>query len=140
MKALALMLVPALASCGIASAGQSPRSERAETRLTRALGGKVAGTARKCIARFRSNDLEIVDRNTILFKNGRNLVYRNDPEGGCAGLDPSRTIVTSSVGSDLCRGDTIRVVDRLSRSTVGVCAFSDFIPYVGNGAASPGGS
>ena len=140
MKALALMLLPALASCGIVSAGQSPRSERAETRLTRALSGKIAEAPQRCISRFRRNDLEIVDRNTILFKNGRNLVYRNDPEGGCAGLDPSRTIVTTSISDDLCQGDIIRVVDQVSQSTVGVCAFSDFIPYVGNGAASPRGS
>lgn len=129
MKFLPLLLVPALAACGMAASGEAPRSERAQTRLTVALEGKVAGVPQQCISRFRRNELEIVDRGTILFKNGRDLVYRNDPEGGCQGLDRSRTIVTTSISGDLCRGDTIRVIDQLSGSTVGICSFSDFTPY-----------
>lgn len=126
---LALLALPALAACGMAASGPEPRSARAETRLARALDGKVAGEPLKCIPRHGRNDLEIVDDNTLLFKNGRNLVYRNDPEGGCSGLDPTRTIVTTSLTGDLCRGDTIRVVDRGSRSVISACAFSDFVPY-----------
>lgn len=135
MKTLSLALFPALAACGMTSAEQTARSERAETRLTRALAGKVAGAPQRCVSRQRAHDLEIVDSNTVLFKNGRSLVYRNDPEGGCGGLDPSRTIVTNSVGSgDLCRGDTVRVVDRTSGAVVGSCAFADFVPYRSTGA------
>lgn len=130
MKTLPLALLPALAACGMVSTAQAPRSERAETRLTRALAGKVAGPPQRCLSRQRADDLEIVDSRTILFKNGRSLLYRNDPEGGCGGLDPSRTIVTSSFGSSgLCRGDIVRVVDRTSGGVVGSCAFADFVPY-----------
>lgn len=129
MKMLPLVVLSMLAACAMSSTAQAPRSERAETRLARALEGKVAGAPQRCVPRYRTNDLEIVDRNTILFKNGRDLVYRNDPEGGCGGLDPTRTIVTSSIGSDQCRGDIIRVVDRTSGNLVGSCAFADFIPY-----------
>ena len=139
MKMLPLLLLPALAACGI-SAAERPRSERAQTRLTRALDGKIAGEPRQCISRFRRNELEIVDRNTLLSKNGRNLVYRNDPEGGCGGLDPSRTIVTTSINGDLCRGDIVRVVDQTSGFLVGSCAFSDFVPYQPAGAARRRGS
>jgi len=128
MKLLALFMLIPLTACG-ASYENAPRSERAQTRLTRALEGKVAGVPQQCISRFRRNDQEIVDRNTILFKNGRNLVYRNDPEGGCNGLDRTRAIVVTLFNDDLCRGDIIRVVDTVSGSTVGTCAFSDFIPY-----------
>lgn len=139
MKTLAPMLLCVLAACGMASTAQGPRGERADTRLTQALAGKSAAPAQRCLARIRTNDLEIVDRGTILFKNGRGLVYRNDPEGGCPGLDPTRTIVTTSLGGDLCRNDTVRVVDRTSGSVVGACALSDFVPYAAPGVRIPAG-
>ena len=130
MKALSLLLLLPLASCGLASGGEAPRTERAQTRLTRALDGKVAGAPQRCLPAFDRFDLEIVDSNTILYKSGRNLVYRNDPEGGCGGLDPTRIIVTNPVGGgQACRGDIIRVVDRTGGFQVGSCAFSDFVPY-----------
>lgn len=129
MKHPALLLLTALAACGPMTAGQAPRSERAQTRLTLALGDKVAGEPQRCLPRHQRNDLEIVDRNTLLFKSGRNLVYRNDPEGGCGGLDATGTIVTTSPTGDTCRGDIIRVVDQTTGAFVGACAFSDFIPY-----------
>lgn len=128
-----LFLVPlascGLASCGLATAEQAPRGERAQTRLVRALDGLVAGEARRCIAMTESRDIEIFDRGTVLFTNGSGLVYRNDPEGGCPGLGAGRAIVSTSPGSQLCRGDGIRVVDQLSGSVVGACAYADFIPY-----------
>ncbi len=140
MKLLASLSLLALAACG-ASYEDAPRSQRAQTRLDRALDGKVAGEPQRCISRFRRNEQEIVDRNTILFKNGRDLVYRNDPEGGCGGLDPTRAILINTIGDgDFCRGDIIRVFDTTSGSTVGSCAFSDFIPYRRPGSRAGRGS
>lgn len=129
MKALPLLLLLPLASCGFASGEERPRTERAQTRLTRALEGKVAGEPQRCLPPYGRNELEVIDRNTLLYKSGRNLVYRNDPEGGCGGLDQTRTIVTTSHNGQTCRGDIIRIVDQVSGSFVGSCAFSDFIPY-----------
>lgn len=141
MKILIFGLLPLLASCGVNAGEQSVRSERAQTRLTKALEGKVAGAPQRCLPRFSRNDQRIIDRNTILYANGR-TVYRNDPIGGCGGLDPGRTIVTTSIGGsgELCQGDIIRVVDQVSGGIVGSCAFSDFIPYRTPDAPSPRGS
>lgn len=140
MKTLALLLLPPIAACSGLGA-QPPRTERAQTRLTRALEGLVAGPPQRCISPFRRNDQDIIDRGTILFKNGRDLVYRNDPEGGCQGLDRSRTILVTSINGDYCRGDIIRVLDQTTGSTVGSCAFSDFIPYTRpNSRIDPKGS
>lgn len=127
-------------ACGISGA-EPARTGRAQTRLAQALDGLVAGPPQRCMPSFRGNDYEIVDRGTILFKNGRDLVFRNDPEGGCQGLDGSRSILVSSFGSDYCRGDLVRVLDRTTGAAVGTCSFSDFIPYTrSTGRADPGGS
>ncbi len=129
MKEIGLILLALLASCGLAATEQSPRTERAQTRLTQALDGLVAGPPRRCVPSSDSRNPEIIDRGTILFANGSGLVYRNDPEGGCPGLGAGRIIVSMSPGSQLCRGDTIRIVDQLSGSVVGACAYADFVPY-----------
>lgn len=128
VKILALLLVPLLATCGTLG-DAPPRSERAQTRLSDALAGKVAGPPQRCLPRYGRADQQIVDRGTILYRQGRNLLYRNDPVGGCNGLDPTRTLLTISHNGDLCRGDIIRVLDQSSGAVVGSCAFGDFIPY-----------
>lgn len=140
MKASSLALLVPLAACGFASTEQAPRTERAQTRLTQALEGKVAGEPQRCLPLHGRHDLEIVDRNTLLYKSGRDLVYRNDPEGGCGGLDPTRTIVTTPFNGQNCRGDIIRVIDRTGGGFVGSCAFSDFIPYRVPGTGRRNGS
>lgn len=145
MKAHPLLLLLPLASCGLASCGlasaeERPRTERAQTRLTRALEGKVAGKPQRCLPPFSRTDLEVIDRNTLLYKSGRDIVYRNDPEGGCGSLDPTRTIVTTPLNGQTCRGDIIRVVDLPSGAMVGSCAFSDFIPYRVPGTGRGNGS
>lgn len=126
--ALPLLALPLLATCGTAGE-MPPRSERAQTRLTEALAGKVAGPPQRCLPRYRSADQQIVDRGTILYRQGRDIVYRNDPAGGCNGLDSTRTLLTITLNGDLCRGDIIRVLDQSSGAVVGSCEFGDFIPY-----------
>lgn len=129
MKLFGALLLPLLAGCG--ALGEPPqRSERAQTRLSRALDGKIALEPQRCLPRYRSLDQEIVDRGTILFRDGRNRVFRNDPEGGCPGLDPGRILVVRPLTGELCRGDIVQVVDSTTGTQVGSCAFSDFVPFV----------
>lgn len=129
MKSPGLLLLPFLAACGTLG-DAPPRSDRAETQLTQALAGKVARAPQRCLPFYRRQDQQIVDRGTILYRQGRDLLYRNDPIGGCNGLDPSRTLLTVSLSGDLCRGDIIRVLEPSTGTIVGSCAFGDFVPYV----------
>ena len=129
MKFLPFVLLLPLAACG--GLGAEPeRGPRAADRLAEALAGKVAGAPQRCLPRYRSVEQEIVDSRTILYRQGRGLVYRNDPPGGCAGLDRTRTLVIRPInGGDYCGGDIVRVVDQTTGTQVGSCAFSDFVPY-----------
>lgn len=130
MKMLPLIVAGSMLAGCTALGEEPPRSDRAQTRLTRALGGKVAGEPRRCLPRYRSVDQEIVDRNTILYRQGRDLVYRNDPIGGCNGLDRTRALLIMPVtGGEYCSGDIIRILDQQTGLNVGSCAFADFVPY-----------
>lgn len=140
MKTLIPLAFLGLSACS-GPAREPVRTARAETRLTEALAGLVPGEPQRCLSQFRRNEQEIVDRGTILYRQGRDLVYRNDPLGGCGSLDPTRTLVVTSFNGDYCRGDIVRVLDPSTGTIVGSCSFSDFVPYTRPGSrADPRGS
>jgi hypothetical protein len=130
LRPATLLLVTAAVSACAASAVSEPRTARAESKLARELAGKVAGPPVKCLPSIRTSDMTIVDDNTILFRDGRNRVYRNDPPGGCSPMGGAGyTLVTRSITGQMCRGDFVQVVDLRSRITAGACSLGEFSPY-----------
>ena len=130
MRSAAILVMTAAASACAASAISEPRTAKAESKLARELAGKVAGAPVKCLPSHRTSDMTIIDDNTILFRDGRNLVYRNDPPGGCSPMgNAGYTLVTRSFTGQMCRGDFVQVVDLTSRITAGACSLGEFIPY-----------
>ena len=105
------------------------RTDRAQATYERALAGKTAGRAEKCLPLHRSRDMEKIDDTTILFRDG-STTYVNTTLGACNGMgDQSYALVTRNVGPQLCRGDIATVTDMTSGMTVGSCALGDFVPY-----------
>lgn len=120
--------VVGLCACATASEPEQ-RSAKDQATYDRMLAGKVAGKAEKCLPTRRSNDMTVIDDNTILFRDGR-TVYVNQPLGGCNNLHQSgRALVTKNFGPQLCRGDLATVVDNTSGMTLGACSLGDFVPY-----------
>ena len=119
-----------LASCTANMAGPEPRNLRAENKLRQALAGKVAGRAVDCLPTYRSNDMQVIDDYTILFRDGRRT-YLQAPRGGCSPIGSGHyTLVTHSYGgSGLCRGDIAQVVDLQNGFTVGSCSLNEFVPF-----------
>ena len=116
--------------CACATASEpAQRSDKAQATYDRMLAGKVAGKAEKCLPTYRSNDMTIIDDDTVLFRDGR-TVYVNQPLGGCQSLSRSGSaLVTRNMGPQLCRGDLATVVDNTSGMTLGACSLGDFVPY-----------
>jgi hypothetical protein len=116
--------------CACATASEpAQRSAQAQHEYDHLLAGKVPGKAEKCLPTYRSNDMTIIDDETILFRDGR-TVYVNKPLGGCNNLHQSgRALVTKNFGPQLCRGDLATVVDNSSGMSVGACSLGDFVPY-----------
>ena len=125
-----ILAATSLAGCTASMAGPQPRNLRAENELHRALAGKVAGRPVDCLQTYRSNDMQVIDDNTILFHDGRRT-YVQAPRGGCAPLGSGHyTLVTHSFGGNgLCRGDIARVVDLQNGFTVGSCSLDEFVPF-----------
>lgn len=126
----AVPVVAVIAGCAAQPMGPD-REARSQARLAQALAGKVAGSPVSCLPHFRSNDMEVIDSDTILFRDGR-TTYVQHTNGGCypTGSSAGYTLVTKTIGGGgLCRGDIATVIDNGSRFFAGSCSFNDFVPY-----------
>jgi hypothetical protein len=126
---VALGAAALLGSCASTPA-QETRSPKAQKELDEALAGRTPGAPVNCLPNWRSNDMQIIDDYTILFRDGR-TVYVQNPRGGCNGLGSGAyTLVTRQYGTNqLCSGDINRMVDLRTGMGGGSCVFSPFIPY-----------
>ena len=110
--------------------GRPAQSPAASTKLAKALAGRTAGPAVRCVPGARTDDMKVIDDGTILFGQGR-TVYLQRPAGGCPSLKlGGYSLVSRQFGSGrLCQGDINEVVDVRSGVTVGSCVFAPFVPY-----------
>ena len=66
----------------------------------------------------------------LLYKVSGRLVYQNRLKSSCPGLaSDNDIIVTEQFGSQQCRGDIIKLVDRLGGIPGPFCVLGDFVPY-----------
>jgi hypothetical protein len=123
----------ALAACTTAPPQQMARSAKAEAELTKLLAGKTAGMPVSCLQSWRSGDMVVIDDNTVVFRDTRARVYRNDFRGGsCNRLGTGNyALVTKTSGTGLCSGDIAQVVDVSNGITVGSCVIGEFVPFEG---------
>ncbi len=118
-----------LVACETTNSPPEQRSAAAQATYDKMLVGKTAGRPAKCLPLQRSNDMVVIDDDTILYRDGR-TTYVNKPLGSCNLLSRgSYALVTRSQGSQLCRGDIGTVTDVSTGTTVGSCAMGDFVPY-----------
>jgi hypothetical protein len=121
-------LAAMLAASGSAIARPSA-AERGQERLDKLLAGRVAGKPVSCISLHNIQSSEIIDRTAIVYRVGGGRLYLNRPEMGRESLNDDDIMVTKTVGSQLCRIDTVRLVDRGSRFETGFVGLGDFVPY-----------
>jgi hypothetical protein len=126
MKMLRMILPLALLS-GCATTTETAQGP--DPKLTAALEGKVAGKPRDCISLNEANGNEIF-RDAILYRAGRNKYFLADAPGcGSARGSNDYILVQNVFGSQLCRGDLIRLVERTGGFTAGACSIRGFTPY-----------
>lgn len=129
LSAILMLGSAVLVSC---SAGQlqETRSPKAQKELAEALAGRNPGPPVRCIRNYRTNQMQVIDDWTLLFRDGGTLYVQN-PRGGCNGLgNGSRTLVTRPFGTnDLCDGDINHTVDLVANIQGGACVFGPFVPY-----------
>lgn len=129
---IAAFVLPALlaASCSPVETAPVPLTEKQSIVLAKELDGKIAGEPLRCITDFNSTNLIRVSDDMLLYRVSSRLVYQNKLRGTCSGLSrDTDIIVTEQFGSQKCKGDLIRLVDRNSGMQGGFCSLGDFVPY-----------
>ena len=137
MRAISVLIAgAALASCSTAPYQVPTRTAAKQAEFQQLLAGKVAERPISCLPHYYSNDMRVIDDNTVVFRNGNARSYVAHLNGGCTGLGSNQyTLVTRQFGTaDLCNGQIATVVDPVSHTTVGSCSFGDFQPFVRPGA------
>jgi hypothetical protein len=99
-----------------------------DAKLETALAGKVAGKPQNCIQLDEARGNEIF-RDAILYRTGRNKYWLADAPGCGTSANNDYILVQNVFGSQLCRGDIIRLVDRTSGFHGGACSVRSFTPY-----------
>ncbi len=125
-----LNLLPALALIGAAvpATAATRVSENGEAKLAKALEGRVAGKPVNCISLSRSRSSQVYDGTAIVYQDGGTL-YVNRPAIGADSLRSDDILVSKTYSDQLCRIDTIRLLDQGSRFERGFVGLGDFIPY-----------
>ena len=102
---------------------------KGEKRLTKLLEGRVAGEPQSCIRYMPNESMQTIDKTAYVYGRGKTIYVQTtaNPER----IDDREVLVTRRMGasSQLCRQDTIRTTDPVSRISSGAVFFVDFIPY-----------
>ena len=127
MRQIPPMVLLAALALGAPAAAQR-NSSRGEAQLAREVAGRIAGQPVNCLTLSRIQASRIIDRTAIVYEVGRTL-YVNRPRSGANWLDRDDILVTRTVGSQLCRLDTVRLVSRGTRTPSGFVVLDRFVPY-----------
>lgn len=130
LLAASILPLTLLAACAQVDSTPKPLTEKQSSLLSKQLGGKVAGKPVNCISDFNGTNVIRVSDDILLYRVSGNLVYKNNLRSSCPGLSrDSDIIVSEQFGSQKCRGDLLRLVDRTSGMQGPVCSLGEFIPY-----------
>ena len=136
MRGISLLLAAAVVgSCATASAPPPVRSAQGQADFARLTAGRIAQPPVACLPTVNTNDMTIIDEQTIAYRVQANRIYIAHMEGGgCTGLGRANySLVTRSFGgggSGPCQGDVAQVMDIPNHITVGSCVFGNFTPFV----------
>lgn len=99
-----------------------------EVQMQKLLAGRTADAPVSCISLTRARSSHVIPGQAIVYRSGSKL-YVNRPSSGAESLDDDSILVTRTIGSQLCRGEAVNLVDRASRFQRGFVILGDFVPY-----------
>ncbi|MEL6485992.1 MAG: hypothetical protein AAFQ13_02460 [Pseudomonadota bacterium] len=103
---------------------------KGEKELAKLLEGRVAGEPQNCIRSLPSQRSRTIDRTAYVFGSGETIYVQRttNPER----INDRETLVIRRFGggSQLCRQESMRTVDPVTRIFGGGVIFVDFVPYI----------
>ena len=117
----------AAALVALAAGPAVARHEDPAAELARITAGRVAGKPVDCINLRQAGSSPIIDGTAIVYTVGSTL-YVNRPEGAKT-LRSDDILFTKTYSSDLCRMDSVKLLDRGDRMMRGFVSLNEFVPY-----------
>jgi hypothetical protein len=130
MRLAILAGMAALAGCAASPQMQASQQARSEREIARALDGRLAGAPVDCISDRGMQGPQVIDANTILYRESGRRIWRNDLEAACPALSPTTTMIVEIHGAQLCRNDRFRVVEPGTSIPSAYCRLGRFTPYM----------
>ena len=96
--------------------------------FARELAGHTPGPAQTCISAIPSQNLRVIDPQTIAYDRGSTL-WVNRLEQPCPVLSPHNTLIIDASGGQYCRGDRIQGAEPGASIAGPVCTLRDWTPY-----------
>jgi hypothetical protein len=122
-----ILAAVALLGAAAPSFAADPVSPKGETELAKAVDHRVAGKPVSCINQRDIQSSQVIRGTAIVYQIGRNL-FVNRPSGAYS-LGNDDILVTNTIGGQLCRMDSVRLVDRTAGFQRGFVILGDFVPY-----------
>lgn len=90
-------------------------------------GYELTGESRTCLSLRSVDDIDTSHENAWIVTMANRQAYLTRVGNGCSSATSPFTYISYEVsGSQLCRGEIVRVVDQGSNSTVGSCGIGEF--------------
>ncbi len=122
-----ILLFATLAAVSPALARES-RQVRGEAALAKEVQGLVPGKPQSCVSLTRIESSHIIGGTAIVYRAFGGTLYVNRPLGADM-LRDDDIPVQFLFGSQMCRLDQMKLVDRGSRFEHGFASLGDFVPY-----------
>lgn len=111
----------------VAASHPALAKQSGEEKLSRILSGRVAEHPVRCIKQSKVTNVQVVDRTAIVYGSGT-VVYVNRTAAP-RDIRSSYTMVYRNRSGDLCRLDTIYLVDQGTRARAGLISLDNFVPW-----------
>jgi hypothetical protein len=128
MRSLLTGLALVLAAAGTPALARQSAHERGEAELAKEIQGLIPGNPEPCLSLSRITGSYIIDSTAIIYRTLGGKVYVNRPRGADM-LRQDDIPVQFVYGSQLCRLDRIKLLDRSTRTQRGFVGLGDFVPY-----------
>ncbi|HWI86408.1 MAG TPA: hypothetical protein VNT42_08815 [Sphingomonas sp.] len=128
MRNLSICLAALLISSSVPALARETRQQRGEAELAKELVGLVPGKPERCVTLSRIDGSHIIAGTAIVYRSLGGKTYVNRPLGA-ERLRDDDIPVQYVQGSQLCRLDRVKLLDRGSRMERGFIGLGDFVPY-----------
>jgi hypothetical protein len=128
MRHLSICIAALLAASASPALARQSMQERGEAELAKEIQGLVPGKPEKCLSLSRISNSHIIDSTAIVYQALGGRLYVNRPRGAQM-LREDDIPVQFVYGSELCRLDRVKLLDRSTRTQRGFIGLGDFVPY-----------